>query len=198
MPQSNPSSEATDRDLLRRADRDPAAFRVVYDRHATRIHGFHLRRTRDAGAAFELTAETFAEAWLSRARFSDPGDGSAAPWLFGIARNVLASSVRRRAVERRGVERLALHVESAPVTVDETWLDGLDADLGAALAELPDGQRRAIELRVIADKAYDDVGRHLAISPGAARVRVHRGLAAIRDRLTGIDPVVEPHEGASS
>lgn len=153
MAQSHPSPEATDRDLLRRADRDPAAFRVVYDRHAARIHGFHLRRTRNAGAAFELTAETFAEAWLSRSRFSDPGDGSAAPWLFGIAHNVLASSVRRRAVERRGDERLALHVESAPVTVDETWLDGLDADLGAALAELPDGQRSAIELRVIADKA---------------------------------------------
>jgi DNA-directed RNA polymerase specialized sigma24 family protein len=120
MSQWHTSPEATDRDLRRRADRDPAAFRVVHDRHAARIHRFHLHRTRDAAAAFELTAETFAEAGLSRARFSDPGDGSAAAWLFGIARNVLASSVRRRAVERRGVERLALHVESAPVSVDET------------------------------------------------------------------------------
>lgn len=198
MTQPHRPPQATDRELLRRADRDPSAFRAVYDRHAARIHGFHLRRTRDAGAAFELTAETFAEAWLSRTRFADPGDGSAAPWLFGIARNVLASSVRRRAVERRGVDRLALHLEPATVTVDEAWLEGLDADLGAALAELPDGQRRAIELRVIADQAYDDVGRLLEISPGAARVRVHRGLAAIRDRLTATATIIEPTEGAST
>jgi RNA polymerase sigma factor (sigma-70 family) len=188
----------TDRELLRRADRDAAAFREIYDRHASRIHGFHLRRTRDAGAAFELTAETFAQAWLSRSRFADPGDGSAAPWLFGIARNVLASSVRRRAVERRACERLQLHLPDETITVDDAWLDGLDDDLGAALAELPDGQRRAIELRIIADRAYEDVGAELEISPGAARVRVHRGLAVIRDRLTGSDPVIEPREGASS
>lgn len=205
--------DPTDRELLRRADRDAAAFRQVYDRHASRIHGFHVRRTGDPGAAFELTAETFAEAWLSRGRFADPGDGSAAPWLFGIARNVLASSVRRKAVERRGRDRLQLSLPDEAVTVDGAWLDGLDADLAAALAELPDGQRRAIELRVVADRAYEDVGRELDISPGAARVRVHRGLAAIRDRLTRPGPeigqarhsaaatppapIAEPREGAT-
>ena len=201
---------ATDRELLRRADREPGAFRAVYDRHATRIHGFHLRRTRDPGVAFELTAETFAEAWLSRGRFIDPGDGSAAPWLFGIARNVLASSVRRQAVERRGRERLQMELSPLTARPDAAWLDGLDDALGAALADLPDGQRRAIELRVIADQAYEDVGRQLEISPGAARVRVHRGLAAIRDRLAGPatgrraaatrteGPMIEPQEGARS
>jgi hypothetical protein len=65
---------------------------------------------------------------------------------------------------------------------------------------------------VIVDKAHEDVGRHLDISPAAARVRVHRGLSAIRDRLTGTgqtseyDPagalpattLADPKEGASS
>jgi len=73
-----------------------AAFRVLYDRHAERIHGFLLRRTRDPGAAVELTAETFAQAWLSRDRYTDHDEGTIAPWLFGIARHVLAASVRRR------------------------------------------------------------------------------------------------------
>ena len=69
-------------------------------------------------------------------------------------------------------------------TPHEAWLDGIDDDLSAALAELPDGQRRAIELRVLADHAYDEVGRRLDISPQAARVRVHRGLRALRQRLS--------------
>lgn len=71
----------------------------------------------------------------------------------------------------------------ATTTVDDTWLDGLDDDLGAALAALPDGQRRAIELRVLADRAYEDVARELDCTPDTARVRVHRGLSAIRRRL---------------
>ena len=175
---------ATDAELLRAARKDSTAFRALYDRHAARIASFHLKRTRDPGAAMELTAETFAQAWLSRERYTDHDEGTAAPWLFGIARHVLASSVRRRAIDRVAQDRLALGLaHAATMTVDETWLDGLDEDLASALAELPDGQRRAIELRVLADGAYEDVARELDITPETARVRVHRGLSSIRRRL---------------
>ena len=131
----------------------------------------------------ELTAETFAQAWLSRERYVDHAEGTAAPWLFGIARNVLAASVRQRRVERAAQERLVLGLSPTATAVDETWLDGLDDDLNAALAELPDGQRRAIELRILADQAYEDVARELDCTPETARVRVHRGLRSIRQRL---------------
>jgi len=97
---------------------------------------------------------------------------------------VLASSVRRRAVERAARDRLELELATdAQTSVDPSWLDGLDDDLAAALADLPDGQRRAIELRVLSDQAYEDVGRQLDITPQAARVRVHRGLRSIRQRF---------------
>lgn len=175
---------ASDADLLRDSRRNSAAFRILYDRHAGRVHAFHLRRTHDRVAALELTAETFAQAWLSRERYVDHDEGTIAPWLFGIARHVVAASVRRRSMDRVARERLRLDLEPATGAVDPGWLDGIDADLTAALAELPDGQRRAIELRVLADQAYADVARDLDCSPEAARVRVHRGLTAIRRRLT--------------
>jgi RNA polymerase sigma factor (sigma-70 family) len=185
MADNSPLDATSDADLLRDARRSSAAFRILYDRHAARIHAFHLRRSRDGHAAVELTAETFAQAWLSRDRYIDHGEGTIAPWLFGIARHVLAASVRRRSLDRAAIDRLRLDLEPMTVEIDSSWLDGLDADLSAALAELPDGQRRAIELRVLADQAYDDVGRELDCSPEAAHVRVHRGLLAIRRRLTG-------------
>lgn len=90
----------TDAELVARANRDPSAFRELYERHATRIHSYLLRRTGDAHAAQDLTAETFAQARLSRRRFRDDARGTASPWLFRIARNVLLSSVRRRRLER--------------------------------------------------------------------------------------------------
>src|SRR5262245_55798896 len=114
-------ADLDDAELLRRSRRSSAAFRVVYDRHAPRLHGFLLKRTGDPVAAFELTAETFAEAWLSRQRFTDRGDG-AAPWLFGIARNVLASSIRQASIERTARRKVGLDAADDVAAPREEWL----------------------------------------------------------------------------
>jgi RNA polymerase sigma-70 factor (ECF subfamily) len=166
------------------AGNEPAASRHVGANQVARRPTWRLPPGSKPRPAVELTAETFAQAWLSRNRYTDHAEGTIAPWLFGIARHVLAASVRRQALERSARDRLQLQLNGGPTNVDRSWLDGLDDDLTAALAELPDGQRRAIELRVVADQAYADVARRLDITPQAARVRVHRGLTAIRRRLT--------------
>lgn len=173
----------TDAELLRAAKADAGAFRELYDRYAESVFGFHLRRTDDAHAAHDLTAETFAQVWLARRRFRDAAGGSAGPWLFGIARNLLAQSVRRRRIELAACERLGIidRLDEAPATLepDEMWLEGLDE----AIAELTESERQALELRVIDGLPYDAVAARLATSEGAARVRVSRGLDRIRQRL---------------
>jgi RNA polymerase sigma-70 factor (ECF subfamily) len=169
----------SDADLLAAARTDAGAYRELYDRYADRVLRYHLRRCRDDDAAHELTAETFAQAWLVRARFRDQCGGSAGPWLFGIARNVLLASVRRRALEAGARERLGI-LATAAAEPDESWLEGLDE----ALDELPESQREAIRLRVVGDLAYADVAAALGTTPAAARVRVHRGLSTLRSRLT--------------
>jgi RNA polymerase sigma-70 factor (ECF subfamily) len=176
-----------DSQLLAASAHDPTAFRELYERYAQSIHGFCLKRTRDHEAALDLTAETLAQAWQSRDRFTDQHDGSVGPWLFGIARNLLRRAVRdgRLADEARG--RLQLSHERTVVSPHDGWLDGLDTDLEAAVSALPDNQRRAIELRVLHDQPYQRVADQLDCSPVAARIRVSRGLAAIRTSLTSTD-----------
>lgn len=173
---------STDARLLADAREDPRAFRALYDRYAERVHGYHRRRCHDEHAALDLTAETFARAWISRGRFRDEAGGSAAPWLFAIARHVLVASVRRGRLERAASERLGLRdrldAGASEVEPTEEWLDGADE----LLAGLPEHQRRAVRLRVVDDLSYEQVARALGTSPGAARVRVHRGLAALRAR----------------
>jgi RNA polymerase sigma-70 factor (ECF subfamily) len=61
-------------------------------------------------------------------------------------------------------------VSPVSVSPQEAWLDGLDDD------EVPE----AVRLRVIDELEYDEVAAALGTTPGAARVRVHRGLAALR------------------
>lgn len=159
---------------------DDAAFRVLYDRYADRIRRYHLRRCRDEEAAFDLVAETFAQAWCVRRAFRDEADGSAAPWLYGIARNVLRQSVRRERLEDSARQRLGVleHPGRLDVTPEESWLDGADELLDA----LPAEQRRAVEMRVVEDMTYDRVAAGLAITPETARMRVHRALKALRER----------------
>jgi RNA polymerase sigma-70 factor (ECF subfamily) len=169
----------TDAALLAATRTDAGAFRELYERYAEPLHAFHLRRTADRDVAYDLTAETFAQAWLSRARFRDEAGGSAAPWLYGIARNVLLMSVRRRRLERAACQRLGLLTVAKATVPDERWLDGLDE----ALAELPESQRHAVALRFAGDLEYDAVAEALGTTPQAARVRVHRALAALRHRL---------------
>jgi DNA-directed RNA polymerase specialized sigma24 family protein len=87
--------------------------------------------------------------------------------------------LERRAAQRIGVaERLDGPYEAAVVLPDEGWSDGADE----LLDSLPASQRDAVRLRVLQELRYEQVAVALGTSASAARVRVHRGLAALRAR----------------
>lgn len=104
-------AKRSDAVLLREASHDPAAFTELYVRHVEAVHGWLRRRL--GWAASDLTAETFARAWLNRGRFRDERDGSALPWLLGIAANLLADAARHDRIETGARERLGLPVDLA-------------------------------------------------------------------------------------
>jgi RNA polymerase sigma-70 factor (ECF subfamily) len=163
----------------------PAAFGEVYRRHASAIHAWLCRRV-PHGAA-DLTAETFAQAWLSRRRFRDDRHGSALPWLLGIAGNVLKESLRRDRVETRARERLGLPLDLAA----EDGYDDVEKRLSPsprladALNGVPGHERRALELRVVHELPYSQVADELAIRPAAARLRVSRALRRLALAMNG-------------
>jgi DNA-directed RNA polymerase specialized sigma24 family protein len=69
-------ADRSDTELLRESA-DGAALAELYHRHVAAVHGWLGRRV--DRAASDLTAETFAQAWLNRRRFRDERDGSALP-----------------------------------------------------------------------------------------------------------------------
>jgi RNA polymerase sigma factor (sigma-70 family) len=176
-------SGASDAELLRAAGRDPDAFREFYERYSERVFGYFRRRTTDPDTALELTAEAFSQAWVTRERFEDRYEGTAAPWLFGIARNLLLMSIRRGTVERRTAALLGvlerLDLGGGDAAPEAEWADGADE----LLDSLPLSQREALRLRVVDELTYDDVADALGTTRSAARVRVHRALAALRRRF---------------
>lgn len=179
----------TDAQLFDEARNDPDAFGEVYRRHASAVHGWFRGRV-DERTAEDLTAETFAQAALGLKRFRDEAGGSAAPWLFGIARNLHRHYRERHRVESAARRRLGMPVRSEELAefeaVEErTSANRLRYDLGSALAVLPAGQRQALELRVVEELPYAQVAETLGCSEGAARLRVMRALESLTKRLKG-------------
>jgi RNA polymerase sigma factor (sigma-70 family) len=180
---------------LAASQHDAEAFAVFYDTHANRVLGFFRRRAGNAEVAFDLFAETFAKALERRHQFRGSTFGEEQAWLFAIARSELLHYWRDSAIETAAVNRLG--VEIPPLTdpdierIDE--LASLPRDIEAALRELPETQRRAVELRVVHEATYEDVSEALGISTQTARTRVSRGLRALGKDMR---PVADAHPAA--
>ena len=116
-------------------------------------------------------------------------------WLYGIARRQLGTYHRRERVADRYRRRFGIH--SLAVRDDfervEELVDfaGYRAALELALSTMPSDQARAVQLRVVEQRPYDEVARELGCSEGAARVRVSRGLSRMADMLEDEDAQVE-------
>jgi DNA-directed RNA polymerase specialized sigma24 family protein len=101
-------SKPLDEDALLTAARTRADDFAAFYRHFERpVLRFFMRAAGRPDLAADLTAETFASALESVSSY-DPARGRADQWLFGIARNVLATSYRRGRVDAAARERLGL------------------------------------------------------------------------------------------
>ena len=172
--------------LLIEARSGAREFTAFYRHFEHPVLGFFVNATGRSDLAADLTAETFARALEAVAAF-DPKRGRADQWLFGIARNVLAESYRRRQVEasaraRLGMPELILDDHTAETIAR---LSSGHEDASLALASLPNEQRHAIQARVLDEREYPDIAHELRCSEALVRQRVSRGLRALRTRLAG-------------
>lgn len=191
--------ELDDTELVLLSREQPDAFGAFYRRHAEGLLKYFARRTLDPEVAADLTAETFAEAFSSRARFRDRGAG-AAGWLYAIGRHQLGRLFREGAVDSRARGKLGLpqrHLSPEDYERVEELIDfePLRRALAHALEVLSEDQRDAMLLRVMDGRPYPEVARMLECTEATARARVSRGLRRLaqvlepqhRTLITGAD-----------
>jgi RNA polymerase sigma-70 factor (ECF subfamily) len=176
-------ANVSDAELITAGNAD--AFAVIYDRHADRL--FRWARARTGDYAADLTAEVFARAWLKRSSFRDQADGSAFPWLVGIAGNVLRDSLRKRRIEDRARAKLGLPRTLASDPGYERVEQRLSLPEAArtAIADLPAAEREILDLRIVEERPYAEIAARLRCSPQAARLRVSRALRRLNLALGG-------------
>jgi len=148
-----------------------AQFSGLYQRHCDAVLRYALRRT-DPETARDVAAETFLIAWR-RLDVVPADDTNVRPWLYGVARKVLANAERsRRRTEnltaRLQQERPTASAADAASVVAETSL------LTEALATLTETDQEA--LRLVGWEELDLAGAAEAMgcSRGAMAVRLHR------------------------
>jgi RNA polymerase sigma-70 factor (ECF subfamily) len=102
-----------------------------------------------------------------------------APWLFAIARNKLIDALRRRG------RRIFVNVDDfsetlADAPVEET---ASPTEVAAQLSTLPARQRDVLQSIAVESASIKDTAQKFAMSEGAVRVALHRGLASLTAKL---------------
>jgi RNA polymerase sigma-70 factor (ECF subfamily) len=171
----------TDADSIAASFGAPEAFGDVFDRHATTVYRYLVRRVGPHDAD-DLTSDVFRIAFEARDRY-DLTRPDARPWLYGIATNLIArrgrSAVRRdRAIQRLGAEDT--HDFAQRVT-DTVYAAAVLPDVRAAVNALPDAERDALLLAAWEGLSYDDIAAALSIPVGTVRSRLNRARGKLRE-----------------
>jgi RNA polymerase sigma-70 factor (ECF subfamily) len=175
--------ESSDADVIAASFERPAAFGGIFDRHATSLHRYFVRRLGPFDAE-ALVGDVFRIAFEKRQTY-DLARPNARPWLYGIGTNLLAR--HRRGEERRirAVARLAAQrvptVDLADGVSDAVDAASLWPRVADAVATLPQPERDALMLHVWEGLSYEDVAEALAVPVGTVRSRLHRARSRVRE-----------------
>ncbi|WP_017591861.1 RNA polymerase sigma factor [Nocardiopsis potens] len=157
---------------------DAERFEAAYAAHRDDLLRYALRRTGHPDEAADTVADTFLIAW-QRIDALPPGD-QGLPWLYGVARNVLAN--RGRGTRRRTRLAERLRAETAGTTV--TPPAGADlVDIGRVFRTLPETDRELLSLAGWEELEAAEIAVVLGISRNAARIRLHRARKRFRRAL---------------
>lgn len=156
---------------LPRAERsEQETFGDLYARYYRPVLAYARRRAYDRASADDAVAEAFTVLW--RRRSDAPTGEDVLPWLYGVARRVLANQRRGRLRRERLLERLR---ETAEPSAGELALERVEAEaVLRALARMSSGDREILLLAAWEGLGNREIGIALGCSENAAAIRLHR------------------------
>ncbi len=178
--------------LARIRERDEHAVEELYARYSGPLYSLAYQVTRSDRFAQDVVQEVFIAVWKDAGRF-DPARGALGPWLFSLARHKAIDLVRRESTIRKRTADVDLDFEEAPDDVDqEAWLRVRRDRVRAAIQELPENQRIALELAFFAGLTHVEVAEQLGIPLGTAKTRIRTGLLKLREIIGTSLAEIEP------
>lgn len=181
-----------DPELVRAVQRgEPGAMDRLIRATYVGVHALCSRLLADPADAADATQEVFLRVTRSVVGFR--GEAAFGTWLHRITVNVCATALRRRGDARARGQQAGLRAFGAPDSIDE--LTGPDdteervvamdeaSHMAAAIAELAEGDRAVIVLRDLEGLSTRQAADILGITETAAKVRLHRAHAKLREAV---------------
>ena len=165
-----------DRAQVEAAQRDPARFAELYERHFYRVYAYVARRVGDRHQAEDLTADVFREALAGIRKFEWRGAPFAA-WLMKIASRRVADHW-----QRSGREAGSPAPQSDPAVPAEVERSAI---LFQLVDRLPEAQFRVIHLRFVEQKSIPEIAAELRRSEGAVKQLQLRAIENLRAQMEG-------------
>src|SRR5262249_34605293 len=159
---------------------DIAAFEELYDRYSSTLYALLIRILGNAEDAQEVLQETFVKAWTS-ARMFDAQRGSEVAWLISPAPGRGIDRLRARRIRVDREDEAGREISTVSGFVDRS--SGADKAIQAeqsyavrgALAELPEPQRRALELAYFEGLSQSEIAERLSEPLGTVKTRMQLG-----------------------
>ena len=153
-----------------------ARFDALFTTYQRPVLAYALRRTATHADAEDIASETFAIAWrkLESIPVADP-----LPWLYAVARRVLAN--HRRGLGRR--ERLAALLRVDDVATPIPTGEDRDGPAFAALARLSPADQEVLRLVAWEELGNQQIAAVLGITANAVAIRLHRARSRFADAL---------------
>lgn len=163
---------------------NPEAYRRLLEEISPYIRSIAARWCRDANETEDAVQDVLLTVHAIRHTY-DP-TRPFGPWLVAIANRRMVDRLRR--TQRRRTRETPLTPEhetfaAAPANHSEQALER--RALGTAIARLPIGQRRAIELLKLKEMSLKEAAAATGMSIAALKVATHRGLQTLRKLLSG-------------
>ncbi|WP_459827202.1 RNA polymerase sigma factor RpoE [Hydrogenophilus islandicus] len=171
---------------------DRAAFGLLVEKYRRRVERLIGRLVRDAAEVEDLAQEAFIKAY--RAIDSFRGESAFYTWLYRIALNTAKNHLMSAKREVATTSATAENDEGESVDLlegqgsDETperllLTQEIARTVEAAMAELPEELRTAIQLRELDGLSYEEIAETMGCPIGTVRSRIFRAREAIARRL---------------
>jgi RNA polymerase sigma-70 factor (ECF subfamily) len=161
--------------IIQRAQRQPEAFGLIYEKYYGAIFGFVERRVGDTDLAADVVSQVFLKAMLQLDRYQHKGLPFSA-WLYRVASNQVAEHYRKTqrsrvvSLDTGHFERLLADAE-APEAGAQAEAAAL---VQALLAQLGNEEVQLLELRFFEERPFKEVAYILGITENNAKVRAYR------------------------
>jgi RNA polymerase sigma factor (sigma-70 family) len=192
-----PNVASADQELLLRIARgDDAALRELFTTYGPHAKALAQRVVASPALAEEVVQEVFLAVWRNAGDYR-PELGSVRAWLFAAVHNRAVDSVRREeSFRRRAQEEAVLIPEAGQPDVAEVVAESDELALRrkrmrAALDQLPEEQRRVLELMYFEGRTQSAIARETGIPLGTVKSRTLLGMRRLRKELKGIDVEVD-------